>query len=137
VVNWEVDRVEGQNPKWWHALQVGKQILDASDPGYRYENPLNVQTSTARSYLGSMIAQDSIFSAVVAPLNLDKNCCPFRWLLEGTEHDVREIKGLIGESSRLLYMVAQITHWTIKLTKVGIVSLGQFQAMANQELLII
>ncbi|KAB8360851.1 hypothetical protein FH972_024585 [Carpinus fangiana] len=109
VINWEF-RDKKTVPKWYRGIQAAKRLLDQSDPGYRFKRPENVQSSKARRHLGGMVAEDAIFNAVIAKLDLSQTRCPFPWLLEGGERDVRRIAGLLGMSPKLLHTFAQITH---------------------------
>ena len=100
-------------------VRAVKYILDKSDPGYRYQKPKYVQSSPFRHHMGNLQAQNDILSAVVAPLELAEEECPYAWLLEGDERDVTRIVGLTGTCSRLLHMIAQITNLSADMHKVG------------------
>ena len=98
-------------------VRAVKYILDRADPGHRYKKPRNVQSSPFRYHMGNLQAQDDILSAVVAPLDLDEEDCPYPWLLEGDEDDVTRIVGLTGRCSRLLHMIAEITNLSADMHK--------------------
>ena len=68
--------------------------------------------------MGNLQAQDDILCAVVAPLDLDEDDCPYPWLLEGDEREVTRIVGLTGMCARLLHMIAEITNLTADMYKV-------------------
>lgn len=99
-------------------VRAVKYILDRSDPGYRYKKPQNVQSSPFRYHMGTLQAQDDILSAVVAPLDLAEEQCPYPWLLEGDEEDVTRIVGLTGMCTRLQHMIAEITNLSADMWKV-------------------
>ena len=101
-------------------------ILDKSDPGYRFNSPYNVQSSKARKYLGNKIAFNEILCSVAAPLPEDKKKCPYPWLLEGNEREVRRIDGLNGLAAKLLHTYAQITHMANRVMLVTLPTTGVF-----------
>ncbi|KAL8760162.1 MAG: hypothetical protein Q9184_003419 [Pyrenodesmia sp. 2 TL-2023] len=111
LVNWETDRERSKTPEWLTGNQIATMVLDKSDPGYRFNSPFNVQSSKARKYLGNKIAFNEILCSVAAPLPEEKKC-PYPWLLEGNEKEVRRIDGLNGLAAKLLHTYAQITHMT-------------------------
>ncbi|KAL8714149.1 MAG: hypothetical protein Q9220_001877 [cf. Caloplaca sp. 1 TL-2023] len=115
LVNWELHQPRNTEPKWYRGVRTAKKILDNSDPGYRYWKPGNVQSSNARLSNGSLIALYDITSQPMMPLEAAEEKCPYSWLLEGTEKDVRKIHGLTGMSSKLLHSYAQITHLAARL----------------------
>ena len=95
-------------------------VLDKSDPGYRFNNPLNVQSSKARKYLGNKVAFNDILCSVVAPLPKELKNCPYQWLLQGNEREVRRIDGLNGLAAKLLHIYAQITHLATRIKAVSL-----------------
>ena len=99
-------------------------ILDKSDPGYRFNSPYNVQSSKARRYLGNKIAFNEILCSVAAPLPGEKKTCPYPWLLEGNEREVRRIDGLNGLAAKLLHTYAQITHMAGRVMLVSLPATG-------------
>ncbi|KAL8928156.1 MAG: hypothetical protein Q9208_001866 [Pyrenodesmia sp. 3 TL-2023] len=99
-------------PEWLTENQIATVVLDKSDPGYRFNSPSNVQSSKARKCLGKKIAFNEILCSVAAPLPEEKKKCPYPWLLEGNEKEVRRIDGLNGLAAKLLHTYAQITHMT-------------------------
>jgi hypothetical protein len=117
-VNWELEHPNEDNPGWFRASSLAEQILAKSDPLYRYHFPPNVQCSRARIQLGNKLALYNILSATAWPLKPNEERCPFTWLLEGSEMDLRKIVGCTGCSPRLLHTFAQITHLSVKLYKV-------------------
>jgi len=54
-------------------------------------------------------------SAAVSPLEKNQTKCSFTWLIEGQEHELRQIVGSTGLCPRLLHTFAQITHLSAKL----------------------
>ncbi|KAH7327172.1 fungal-specific transcription factor domain-containing protein [Rhexocercosporidium sp. MPI-PUGE-AT-0058] len=116
-VNWESEQERQEDPAWYRASRLAEQILAKSDPLYRYRYPSNVQCSLARDQLGNKIALYNIMSATMWPLDPNEERCPFVWLLEGEEVDLRKIKGCTGLSPRLVHTFAQITHLSAKLFK--------------------
>ncbi|KAI4190937.1 MAG: hypothetical protein L6R41_000456 [Letrouitia leprolyta] len=112
LVNWEVDRERSKNPEGLTGNQIATMVLDKSDPGFRFNSPFNVQSSKARKYLGNKIAFNEILCSLAAPLPEEKKKCPYPWLLEGNEREVRRIDGLNGLAAKLLHTYAQITHMT-------------------------
>ncbi|KAH8810705.1 fungal-specific transcription factor domain-containing protein [Xylogone sp. PMI_703] len=116
-VCWERDQERQEEPAWYRASRLAEQILDKSDPLYRYRFPSNVQCSGARNQFGNKIALYNIMSATMWPLNSEEERCPFVWLLEGDERELRKINGCTGLSPRLVHSFAQITHLSMKLYK--------------------
>ncbi len=114
VVNWEASQA-GPTPQWLTGSRTAKTVLDLSDPGYRYQQPENVQYSNVRRFMGGKAALVDIFCAVTAPLQPLQPKCPYSWLLEGTEREIRQIDGLNGLCPRLLHTYAQISHLTERL----------------------
>lgn len=99
-------------------------ILDKSDPGYRFNSPYSVQSSKARRHLGNKIAFNEILCSVAAPLPEEKKKCPYPWLLESNEREVRRIDGLNGLAAKLLHTYAQITHMANRVTLVSLPTTG-------------
>lgn len=115
VVNWEANQAGAAVPQWLTGSRTAKKVLDLSDPGYLYQHPENVQYGNVRRFMGGKAALVDIFCAVTAPLQPPQSKCPYPWLLEGTEREVRRIDGLNGLCPRLLHTYAQITHLTERL----------------------
>lgn len=109
-------------------------VLDKSDPGFRFNSPFNVQSSKARKYLGNKIAFNEILCSLAAPLPEEKKKCPYPWLLEGNEREVRRIDGLNGLAAKLLHTYAQITHMTrrVMVVSLPILSILVGQPCSNQ-----
>ena len=120
LVNWELHQPRNCEPKGYKGARTAKQVLDNSDPRYRYWKVDNVQSSNARISSGNKVASYDIFSQVLMPLTPEEKQCSYSWLLEGSEHDVRKIHGLTGLSSKLLHIYAKITHMTAQLKDVGL-----------------
>ena len=131
LVNWEIDRERSKSPIWLTGNQTAKMVLDKSDPGYRYMNPMNVQSSKARRYIGNKAALADIFCSVAAPLATKESACPYPWLLEGNEREVRRIDGLNGLAPKLLHTYAQITHLATRIAAVGFIH-RSFRATDNR-----
>lgn len=115
LVNWEGNQGSSTPPEWLTGNRMAKTVLDLSDPGYRYHHPKNVQYSNVRRYMGGKAALVDIFCSVMAPLEPVQGPCPFPWLLEGTEREVRKIDGLNGLAPKLLHIYAQVTHLSARL----------------------
>lgn len=114
-MNWELHHPRNNLPKWYRGARTAKLVLDKSDPGYRYQRPVNVQSSHARHVLGNLIAMYDILCQVVCPLNLEEVKNQYPWLLEGNEREVRRIVGLTGMSPKLLHTIGQISHLAARL----------------------
>lgn len=114
-MNWELHHPRNNLPKWYRGARTAKLVLDRSDPGYRYQRPVNVQSSHARHVLGNLIAMYDILCQVVCPLNLEEVKNQYPWLLEGNEREVRRIVGLTGLSPKLLHTIGQISHLAARL----------------------
>lgn len=129
VVNWELDQAREEDPAWYRATHLAEQVLDKSDPLYRYQFPQNVQCARARTQLGNKIALYNIMSATIWPLDTTQTNCPFTWLLEGEESELRRIVGCTGLCPRLIHTYAQITHLSTKLSmdphRLAVQKLGQ------------
>ena len=97
--------------------RTAKMALDKTDPGYRYLNPINVQSRKVRRYLGNKAALADIFCFVVAPLAAKGSSCPYPWLLKGSEREVRRIDGLNGLAPKLLHSYAQVTHLATRIAE--------------------
>jgi hypothetical protein len=119
VINWEF-RDKHKTPKWYLALEAARTLLNVTDPGYRYKNPNSVQSSNARRQLSGMMAEESIFCAVVNRLDSNVSKRQFPWLLEGDFDDITRIGGLIGMSPKLLHLIFQVTHLCARFLEVGL-----------------
>jgi len=42
IVNWETRESTKRNPRWHQGEKAVKFLLDKSDPGYRFREPINV-----------------------------------------------------------------------------------------------
>jgi hypothetical protein len=115
LVNWEGNQGSSTSPEWLTGNKMGKTVLDLSDPGYRYQHPEYVQCSNVRRYMGGKAALADIFCSVMAPLEPVQGPCPYPWLLQGTEREMRKIDGLNGLAPKLLHMYAQVTHFSSRL----------------------
>jgi hypothetical protein len=122
-INWELRRPKDRPQRWFEGAQVAKMILDNSDPGYRYYNPRNVQTSNARLFDSNSAAVFGILAEPVTPLKISETDSTYGWLLEGTEHEVRRIHGDTGLCPKLLHIYAQITHFAARMNEVTSTSL--------------
>ena len=78
-----------------------------------------MQSTVFRRYMSNVHAQDDILCHTMATLDLDEPDCPYQWLLEGDDKDVRRVHGLTGCCSKLLHTFAQVTWLTAELEKVG------------------
>ena len=117
-MNWELHKPRNCQPRWYKGVRVAKALLDSTDPGYRYWNPVNVQSSNARVAQGNLIAYYDILSQPVMPLVAEEGEYPYSWLLEGTKKDAHKIHGLTGMSSKLLHTFAQITQLAERMREV-------------------
>ncbi|KAE9378263.1 hypothetical protein N431DRAFT_461797 [Stipitochalara longipes BDJ] len=117
VVNWELRRSKDREQRWFEGARVARRILDASDPGYRYYNPENVQASNARISNANWIAYVDIIAQPVMPLEIDQTDSTYGWLLEGTETEVRKIHGATGVCPKLLHTYAQITRFAARMNE--------------------
>ncbi|KAK2044182.1 hypothetical protein LZ31DRAFT_466863 [Colletotrichum somersetense] len=111
VVSPEQRRPPNLVPRWLEGARLACRILDATEPGHRYWNPINIQPSEAQT--GNMIiaGRAAILALPMAPLNLaDTDNRQFAWLLQGSEHDVHRVHGGCGMSPTLLYRFSQITY---------------------------
>lgn len=109
-------------PKWYKGVRAVKELLDKSDPGYRYRKPVNVQSTATRYVMSNYQAQSYLLSQTTSPLDPvdpDTDDCPFPWLLEGNEREVTRILGLTGCCPKLLHMYGQITHLSALLKNVS------------------
>jgi hypothetical protein len=117
-VNWELRKPKVRQQRWFAGAKVAISILDSSDPGYRYYNPNNVQTSSARAFNANWVAHIDIIAQPVMPLKIENTDSSYGWLLEGTEEEVRRIHGVTGLSPKLLHTYAQITRFSARMKKV-------------------
>ncbi len=122
-MNWELRRPKDREQRWLEGARAARLILDNSDPGYRYYNPVNVQTSNARISNANMVAYVEIIAQPVTPLKFDETDSTFGWLLEGTEVEARKIHGATGVSPKLLHAYAQITRLAARMNEVISISL--------------
>ncbi|OBR09270.1 hypothetical protein CH63R_08035 [Colletotrichum higginsianum IMI 349063] len=111
VVSPEQRRPPNCVPRWLEGARLACRMLDATDPGHRYWNPVNIQPSEAQT--GNMIiaGRAAILALPMTPLDLaatDNH--QFAWLLQGSEHDVHRVHGGCGMSPTLLHRFSQITH---------------------------
>ncbi|KAJ8125883.1 hypothetical protein O1611_g7755 [Lasiodiplodia mahajangana] len=98
IVQWELRRSKDVRPRWRCGSQIGKAILDATDPGYRYWRLENVQTTSVRRSNANMCAYTEICALPVTELEIMGFDKLYTWLLEGSEKEVREIHGGTGTS---------------------------------------
>lgn len=110
IVNWETREATKKMPKWYQGNRAVKYLLDKSDPGYRYRDPINVQSSVNRYIMSHYQMKSLILSETCSPLEPGAEESVFPWLLEGNEKEVRRITGLAGCCAKVLHMFAQITQ---------------------------
>ncbi|KAK1976976.1 hypothetical protein LZ30DRAFT_602334 [Colletotrichum cereale] len=111
VVSPEQRRPPNRVPRWLEGARLACKVLDATDPGHRYWNPVNIQPSEAQT--GNMIiaGRAAILALPMAPLNLAAtDNRQFAWLLQGSKLNVYRVHGGCGMSPKLLYIFSQITH---------------------------
>lgn len=134
VVNWELDALKVAYPKWYLGAKLAERVLNASNPGFKYVSPRNVQSTRARIEMGNRVCLDTIPSACVFPLVPKKEKERYSWLMEGTEQEgkkmdypwlsagtdqeQRKIIGFTGLSSKLMHTFAKITRLCIKFSQV-------------------
>jgi len=119
IINWE--STSGQrNPIWYQCGELARQILDRSDPGIKYRDPRNVQTSRARNELSAFYTMHNVFSDCFFPLDISVKKCPTPWLLLVTDLEQRKIFTSIGASAKLLHYFAKITFLSARLLQVSI-----------------
>lgn len=116
-MNWELRRPKHVEQRWYAGAKIAKRILDASDPGYRYWKPENVQMSQARLSLSNWSAYANILAEPVTSLSQYGSGKIYPWLLEGTPENIRKIHGGTGTSPKLLHTFAQITHLAARLDR--------------------
>jgi len=135
IVNWELDDLRVPYPKWYLGAKLAERVLNASNPGYKYHHPRNVQTTRARFEMSNRICLDTIPSACLFPLqeNIDTSKYPwlaeisvnnddmmdYSWLIQGTEQEQRKIIGFTGLSPKLMHTFAKITKLCAKFAKVN------------------
>lgn len=119
-VNWEGIAAGAPVPEGILGLNIAKTVLDLSDPGYNFHHPRNVQCNSFRRFMGNWCAHAHIFAYVMAPIEDTDASCPYPWLLEGTDRELRRIDGLIGLCPKLLHFYVQITHLAGRLSKVSL-----------------
>lgn len=117
LVHWEMRALTFPTPKWYSGNKLVKYLLDKSDPGYQYHNPVNVQSTNNRYCMSHYQMKSLILSDTCAPLEDPGEENPFSWLLEGSEREVRRITGLLGCCPKLLHMLSQITHMSWQLAQ--------------------
>ncbi|KAF9876278.1 hypothetical protein CkaCkLH20_06221 [Colletotrichum karsti] len=113
VVSSEHWRGKDERPRWLDGAHLACQILDMTDPGYRYQDAKNIQPSEARMGNAIIASRTAILALPMVPLDRkntqDKQ---FVWLLQGPEQNITRIHGGCGMSPLLLYHFSQITHIT-------------------------
>ncbi|KAF5526323.1 hypothetical protein CGCA056_v003627 [Colletotrichum aenigma] len=104
-------RLQKRVPRWLDGARLSCQLLDTSDPGHRYRDPVNIQPSDARVGNAILASRAAIFALPMMPLMLENTKDKqFVWLLQGSELNTSRIHGGCGMSPSLLYQFAQITH---------------------------
>jgi hypothetical protein len=119
-VNWEGTAPGAPIPEGILGLDIAKTVLDLSDPGYNFHHPRNVQYNSFRRFMGNWCAHAHVFAYVMAPIENTNASCPYPWLLEGTDYELRRIDGLTGLCPKLLHFYVQITHLAARLSKVSL-----------------
>ncbi|KAI0109228.1 fungal-specific transcription factor domain-containing protein [Nemania sp. FL0031] len=117
IVQWELRRSKDMKPRWRCGSKTAKAILDATDPGYRYWRPENVQTTSIRRSNANMCAYVEICALPVTELRIMDFDKLYTWLLEGSEKEVREIHGGTGVCPKLMHIYAQITQLSARIVK--------------------
>ncbi|KAL2756035.1 hypothetical protein ACRALDRAFT_2103886, partial [Sodiomyces alcalophilus JCM 7366] len=112
VVSPEHRRSKDQLPRWLEGARMACRLLDATDPGHRYWNAANIQTSQAWVANTIISSRAAILALPMTPLNpANTGDQQFQWLLShGNEREARRIHGACGFSPRLLHRIAQVTH---------------------------
>jgi hypothetical protein len=119
VVNWEHRRTPDHVPRWFQGAHTASKILDATDPGYRYYKPCNVQVTRARMSNAINCGRLAIHGLLFTPLDIaNTKDSKFGWLLYGSEADVRKIHGASGYCPKILHIIGQVTHLAAKFTDV-------------------
>jgi len=111
-------RKKHETQRWVEGIRSAIEILDQSDPGFHYHNPVNVQNSSVRTSNANLIASFDIVARPVMPLKLKNTNSKFMWLLHGTYDEQRRIHGGTGVSPKLLHIFSQITLLAVNITKV-------------------
>lgn len=120
MVNWELRRPKGRDSQWLEAARTAKTILDVSDPGYRYWNKENVQSSNARTSNANRVAFISILADILLPLRVERDDRKlYSWLLAGTKRNAHKIQGGTGLCPKLLHLLAMITQLTARAAEVS------------------
>ncbi|KAJ9622203.1 hypothetical protein H2204_011635 [Knufia peltigerae] len=116
IVNWETRESTKRVPKWYQGDLAVKYLLDKSDPGYRYNHPVNVQSTNNRYVMSHYQMKSLILSDTCAPLKPDTEDHAYSWLLEGNEKEVRRVTGLAGCCAKILHIFTQITRlcWRLR-----------------------
>ncbi|KAB8336717.1 hypothetical protein FH972_021026 [Carpinus fangiana] len=117
LVNHELSMKQDCSPRWWNGARVAKRILDNTDPGYRYWNPPNVQTSKARLANANRVAFINILTEPLTPLSWTENKELYGWLLQGSAAEIRCIHNGTGLCPKLLHMMAQVTFLSARLQR--------------------
>ncbi|ROT36574.1 hypothetical protein SODALDRAFT_282398 [Sodiomyces alkalinus F11] len=112
VVSPEHRRSKNLLPRWLEGARMACRLLDATDPGHRYWNAENIQTSHAWVANTIISSRAAILALPMAPLDpANTGGQQFQWLLShGNEAEARRIHGACGFSPRLLHRIAQVTH---------------------------
>lgn len=118
VVTWEQRKPQNQEPRWYSLVKAAKPILDHADPGVKYYQSGNVQTTKARHEIACWIAYVHIITEMVTPLKFSGPRKIFPWLLHGGPETRSKIHGVTGASPELLHIFAQITDLASRLERV-------------------
>ena len=94
IVNWETQESTKRNPRWHQGDKAVKFLLEKSDPGYRFREPINVQSSNNRYEMSHYRMKSLILSYTCAPLEPVGSDHEYSWLLEGNEKEVRRVTTL-------------------------------------------
>ncbi|CAH0000683.1 unnamed protein product [Clonostachys byssicola] len=117
IVQWELREPKTVRPRWRRGTRTATAILDATDPGYRYWKPENVQITSIRRSNANMCAYAEICALPVTRLFVTEIDKLYPWLLEGSEEDVRQIHGGTGVSPKVLHIYAQITQLSARIAE--------------------
>jgi hypothetical protein len=98
-----------RNPRWYQRNLAVKQLLDRTDPGYRYWHPSNVESTNNHLIVHHQI-KNLILGDTWTPLSDVSDERRFPWLLHGSEKDVRRVLELSGICPKLLHMFAQVSQ---------------------------
>ncbi|KAL0941850.1 uncharacterized protein CTRU02_204613, partial [Colletotrichum truncatum] len=98
-------------PRWLEGARLACRVLDMTNPGHHYRDPLNVQPSDARVGNAVIAGRATILALPMARLNIENTKDgQFAWLLQGSELSTQRIHGGCGMSPSLLHLFSQITH---------------------------